>query len=358
MEKAVDENFGQYLGSSGGFQEIDMEKRLLEILPAEVKYSKGFLAADLSRFFGGLADHWVSLFRASGSSVHFVGCNKQLFFPQELARIVVIEVNGESAVLGIDEVSQEILAQSIAANVGQGAQEVVVEYFERRLLTSLTKSWSGTEPLLCYYLSTEWAEEVEIVGGVELVLEVGGKTVNLWFGLGPRLLDDLDRAWRRNLARQPIAKGAGHFDDQIARLSIELTSLSVPPATLIDYLRAGTVIDLEQPFDDMVVISLADEPWARGRVCRSGDSLVVQVTDLSPPSTPSSDGKSRVTVELARTELDQNSLIEYRQIGAIIPFSDPVSPSVSLVINSEHVANAVLGEANGRMAIHVVPKSS
>jgi len=352
----VSGNFGQIAtGSNMNFEEIDFSRKLVELQPAEVKYSKGFLAADLPRFFGGLADHWSALFRASGASLTFVGCNKQLYFPQELGRIVVIEVNGESAVLGIDEVSQEILAQGIAPNVGQGAQDVVIEYFERRLLSTLTKAWSGTEPLLCYYLSTEWADEVEIVGGIELVLEVGGRTVNLWFGLGPRLLDELDRAWRRNLSRQPLAKSA-HFDDQIARVSLELTSLSVPPATLIDYLRAGTVIDLEQPFDELVGISLNGEPWAQGKVCRSGDSFVVQVTDLRPRSSVSSDGKSRVTLELARTELDQNSLVEYRQVGAVIPFPDTVSPSVSLVINAEHVANAVLGEANGRMAIHVVPK--
>jgi len=343
----------QQIGGDGQeFRTLEFDGALRDVQTAEVKFSRGFLAADLTLLFSDFAQYWVGLFQAAGADLQLIDIRRALYFPQELSRIVVVEVNGESSVIGIDEMSQELICSILSPDAMPASQEVLIEYLERRLLTTLTKSWNSPDPLFCYYLSSDWEDEVEILGGVELQFTLNGRPASIWFGLGPRMLDELDRLWKRHLLRNAPSK----FDDDVSTLTIDVAQLAVPPAMLIDYLRAGTIIDLEVPRDDLYTLSLNGQPWGRGRLCRFNRALAVEVVDLQPPQIPPVQGRTRVVVELARLEVDQNTLLEYRQAGSIIPFGKTIGSLVSVMINSEHVANALLGEVNGRLAMSVVPK--
>ncbi len=343
----------QQIGSdSGEFRTLEFDGQLRDVQTAEVKFSRGFLASDLSLLFSDFGQYWAPMFQSAGAELQLLDVRRALYFPQELARIVVVEVNGESSVIGIDEMSQDLLCSALAPENLASGQEVLIEYLERRLLTTLTKSWSNPDPLFCYYLSSDWEDEVEILGGVELQFAVNGKPGSVWFGLGPRMLDEIDRLWKRHLLKNSSTK----FDDEVATLTIDVAQLAVPPAMLIDYLRAGTVIDLEVPKDDVYTLSLNGQAWGRARLCRYNRALAVEVIDLQPASFPPVQGRTRVVVELARLEVDPNTMLEYRQPGAIIPFGKTIGSLVSVMINGEHVANGLLGEVNGRLAVSVVPK--
>ena len=343
----------QQIGGDGQeFRTLEFDGALRDVQTAEVKFSRGFLAADLTLLFADFPQYWVSTFQSVGAEVQLVDVRRALYFPQELSRIVVVEINGESSVVGIDEMSQELICSTLASDALPIGQEILIEYLERRLLTTLTKSWNNPDPLFCYYLSSDWEDEVEILGGVELQFTINGRPASIWFGLGPRMLDELDRLWKRHLLRNAPSK----FDDEVSTLTIDVAQLAVPPATLIDYLRAGTIIDLEVPREDIYTLSLNGQPWGRGRLCRYNRALAVEVVDMQPAQIQPTQGRTRVVVELARLEVDQNTLLEYRQVGSIIPFGKTIGSLVSVMINSEHVANALLGEVNGRLAMSVVPK--
>lgn len=338
------------------FLALALEQRLTDLNPLEVRYSRGFLCADLETYFPTLADHWKPFFLGAGVELRLNAVVKHLHFPQELGRIVVVEAAGESCVIGIDELSQDVFARALVRNVGQTAGEVLIEYLERRLLTTLTKSWGENEPFVCYYLSSDWAEEVEVIGAVEVELLVGVEKATVWFGIGPRALDMFDRIWRNRRSKAKSVRGRTEFGDSVHSISVEIAQLSVPPAMLIDYMRAGSVIDLEMPVSENVVLLKNGEPWVGGVLRQFNGSFAVEVTDLAPPGLETIEGATRVQVELARVELDENAVQEYFQVGAVLPTSRQVGSPAALVINGETVAQAILGEADGNLALSVLPK--
>ncbi|MFN8391707.1 MAG: FliM/FliN family flagellar motor C-terminal domain-containing protein [Bdellovibrionota bacterium] len=342
--------------SDVSFVPLAFEQTLSELNANDVRYSRGFLAADPSSYFNGLVEHWVPFFMGLGLEVQVNAINKVLYFPQDLSRIVVVEISGESAVIGIDDLSQDVIAQAFAPGSDAAAAEVLIEYLERRFLTTITKTWNGREPLICQYLSSDWADEVEVIGAVELELLIGGQKAVVWFGLGPRLLEELEISWRARVAERLGLKDTANFDDTVHLLTLDLSFLSVPPALLIDYLRAGTIVDLELPVPDTVTLSRNGEPWARGVLRQFNGMFAVEIIDTKPEPFQPVEGMTRVAVELARTELDERSLQEYAQRGAVLPTAKQVGSIASIVINGENVGSALVGEVDGRLSLSILGK--
>ncbi len=341
---------------SENFVTLALEQRLVELSPSEAKFSRGFLAADLSSFLGDLADHWRPFFHSAEVEVKFIASRKSLNYPQELTRIVVVEIGGESAVLGIDEFSLDYLSSALVPKIGVSSAECLVEYLERRFLTTLTKSWKGAEPLSCFYLSSDWAEEVEVIGSVEVELVVAGEKVMFWVGIGPRMVEEIDRLWRKAFVEKSSRDNRERFDDRVHDISIELACLHVPPAMLIDYMRSGTVIDLEIPVSDQAYILVDGEPFATGTLKQLNGSFAVEILELDEEERGPVEGTTRVSIQIADLQMDSALLSEYRQPGAVLASSTSVRGNVSLVINGEYVASGILGEMNGNLAVSVLPK--
>jgi flagellar motor switch/type III secretory pathway protein FliN len=338
------------------FVPLAFEQTLGELSANDVRYSRGFLAADIGSFFPALTGQWRPFFLGIGIDVRVTNVHQVLYFPQDLGRIVVVEVSGESGVIGIDEMSQDILAQAFAPDITGVASEMLIEYLERRLLSSLTKSWGGREPLQFQYLSSDWADEVEVIGAIEVELMINGQKAIVWFGLGPRMLEEMDMLWRSRLSARAGQSELANFDDSVHLLTVDLSFLSVPPAMLIDYLRAGTIVDLEIGIPEMVTISKNGEPWASGSLKQFNGMFAVEIQDLAPQPVESVEGLTRVAIELARTELDEHALREYHQVGAILPTAKQVSEIASIVINGENVGSAFVGDVNGNLALNILSK--
>ncbi len=343
-------------GNGAQFVPWEPQRALHSLSQHEVRLSRGFLCANPQVWFDSLAEHWVPFFHALGIELRVTGVRKALDFPPDLAYIVVCDVDGEFGILGFDDETHDLLARSVAPGTDVGAGEVVVEYLERRLLSSLNKSWTGDEPLGASYLSTDAVDEVEVVGSVGMKFELAGKVGMVWFGLGPRLLDRLDSFWKRHLREGAKTSASARMSDNVHSLGVEISELAVPPAMLIDYIRAGTIIDLEVPVSPNVIVTLDGERWAEGELKQFNGMFGVEIRTLLPKRREPQDSTPRVKVEIARTEIEEAALVEYSQPGAVLLTGRAVNANAALVISGENVASALVGQIDGRFALNVLPR--
>ncbi len=335
-----------------GIQPWQPETELQSLVLNDVRLSRGFLRAEPMRWFPALGTHWRPFLLSLGIEESKCSFEVGLEFPSGLDRIIPTDVDGEIAVIGMDNQTQALLVGVVAAGMGNVASELVIEYLERRLLSSLTKCWGGPGPLVCSYISPDITESVEVIGVVSLNFEIAGKSGAVHFGLGPKLVERLDSAERERTVKQGSAK----YSEDIYAVSVEIAQLAVPPAMLIDYLRGGTVIDLELPVSEQVNLRLNGELWARGRLCHFNGRFAVEIVELEPEPLDHPASTTRVQVEVARVELTKEGLAEHGQLGVVLLTRTPIGGNASLIISGENVASAVIGQINGNFAVNVLPK--
>ncbi len=332
------------------------------LLPApglnEVRFGRGFLRADLAQWFEGFSSHWLPLFHAFGVAVEFDYVKTSLQFPETLTHVAPIELDGELSVFACDEKSLLTVTAAIAPATDVLSAEVVMEYLERRFLSTLALSWSGEGPVHAYFLPPEHADAVEVIGAIEFGVRIGGKLCTFWLGLGPHVLERIDSMWRAQLLTFEKKRSRGSLSaEEIVSVSFELAELAVAPAKLIDYMRVGTVIPLEAQVDSPILIRVNGETRALATLQQFSGKFAARIESLDPPEdahTPLA--TTRLQICLARVEIDNLTLTEYLQVGAVIPTRTPVTPTAFLVISGEEVSSAVIGQINDRYALNILPK--
>ena len=321
-----------------------------------VKYSRGFLRAEPEFWVRDFSSFWMPLFHVLDAKIENVRLSTQVEFPADLQRIVAVEVNGEIAVFGSYEPSVEALVEAVVPGCPQSGAPLVCEYLERRLLGTLAKSAKFELVQNGYYLPPEWNGDVEVVGTVVLSFEINGREVQFWIGLGRQIVERLDDVWRTEVIRRsPAPKAAGKGNDR-AKITVELAELAVPPAMLIDYIRPGTVINLEVPVSPRVVVHLDGELWLEGRLAQYNGQFVVEVTNTKPDKRPFPDSTTRVQIRLFEFEIPYAALAEYSQPGAVLITRRPAEPRAGMIISGENVASAVVGHLDGNFVIEVIDK--
>ncbi len=331
------------------FQSWSVAEKLPRKEPFEVQFSRGFLRARPELWFAHLGTQWLQLFHSLASTPKFVGATTDLNFPSELQRLTVIEVDDERAVLGMDEQAVRQISSLVTPEMPEMAADIFLEYLERRFCSTLRAAWTEDEPMLVQYLSNGQDQDVEVSGSVRLRFQLNSSQFDMWVGCGPKLMSRLD-----NITKEALrSSAASDLGDQVRTVSVEIAELWVPPALLIDYMRAGTVIDLEKPLGTEVNLLLESEPWGTGQLCRANDTLAVEVLTVGSPKRQSVEGKTHLSIVIASTQLDAIGLLEHRQRGAILSLGTVAPESADIVIGGETVATAELGEVDGRLAVQV-----
>jgi len=330
---------------------------VLEALSSnDARYSRGFLTKAPLTFFSGLSELWLPLAQSLGCDVRLLSCEASFEAPSNISRLVSFEVKDERAFLAYREDSEFRLSNSAVPGIGESGSDVVLEYLERRLLSALSLSWRGTDELQCFYGRREEIAALDAVGFVHLRFSLDDAPFDLSVGLSRKVLDFLDHSARGDIVQEMRSQGEHVVSDQIHSVSVELAELAVPPAMLIDYIRADTIVDLESPSTIDVVIRVDDQLWAEGVLGRFEDSYAVTITSGSPTERSFPEGTTRVRVEVARTELDASGLATHLQSGAVLLCDTVVRPQASLIISGENVARAAIGTIGENFAIQVLPK--
>ncbi len=330
-----------------------------DALPAfgadEVRFSRGFLRADFSRFFPSFAVHWKPLLLSLFTDFEEPRARSLLEFSENLERVIPIEIDGEVCVMGWDARTRAAILETVAAGTDGVAADLVLEYLERRLLSTLALSWCDPGEVKVSYLPASAADSVEVIGSVVVSFRLGGQLCECWIGLGLRLIDKFDLRWRQ-LVREEYQQNNEERSDENVSLSVELAELAVHPAMLIDYLRAGTVVDLETPVSDRVLVRVNGEPWGEGQLGQFNGRFAVRMENFDMPGQREvPENTTRVQIQIGATSIDRDALKENAQVGAVLLTRTAVHPSVSLTISGESVANAIVGRIGENFALHIAP---
>lgn len=325
----------------------DPMRCLREVDPLSVRFSRGFLRCRPEKWFPGFTAHWLPLAHSLGVEIKMVEAKPLLAMPKGCPNGYACTVDDEPLGIFLDEASSAIILEAVCPGASAQASGVVGEYLARRLLSSLVSSWSGPESSVVRFETEMDPFQIHGVGAVKVTIEVNTHHCTIWVVLGKLLADRLDALWRgqiRSASRQAEGEQQVH---------LEVAQLAVPPAMLVDYLRTGTVIDLEMPMTDMLALRVGGRPWLPARMCRIGNSLGFEVVagPVSASSLP--DGTTRLSIEFGVLSFESSQLLEVGQVGAFWDTGLALSDKVQMAINGEKVAEARLCAFEGRFAITV-----
>ena len=93
----------------------DPASALEQVEANKLRYSSGFLRSDPIAWFEGFQAHWLPLFHSLSMNVEIVSFEMAFDFPENLNRIVPIEIEGEHAIIGMDEDSQDIITSAVVS---------------------------------------------------------------------------------------------------------------------------------------------------------------------------------------------------------------------------------------------------
>lgn len=315
--------------------------------PVEVRLSRGFVRSRPEKWFPGLATQWLPLGHSLGVEIKITEVKPVITPPRGLEYGFAGRVDDEPVAILIDADSARVILEAVSPGSTESASGVVMEYMARRLLSSLGLSWSGPESSVVQFDSELDPQSVSTAGAIKLAVLVNSNACVVWIALGRRMVERLDGLWRRQV--QSTTKSSGAPSD----VHIEIAQLAVPPAMLVDYMRAGTVIDLEVFVSDMVVLRLGNKPWLPARLADVNGRLGFEIVPGPVASAPLPDGTTRLSIEFGKVLFEPATIAEMSQIGSTWESDITLSDQVHMVINGERVAAATLCLYEGRFAISV-----
>ena len=326
----------------------DPDRLCRKVSAADAALSKGFLRCRPEKWFPGLSAQWLPIAHALGCEIALSDIKPMLTQPPRSGVAFAGRVADEPLLIALDhESSATILAEAVPGAEGLG-EGVVLEYLMRRVFYSLVTAWTGPQTSAAVFVGAVGAESVETVASVRVTCSLNTSSVVVWFGLGQRMVQTLDGLWRRQVQSTARSGSAP------SNVRLEVAQLGVPPQMLSDYLKPGTVIDLEVKASDMLTVRVGGKVWMPARMVNVDGLFGAEIVPgaVSAPSTP--EGTTRLSVELGGAQLDPAGLAELGQAGAILATKNAVGEEVILSINQEAVGKARLCLYEGRFAIEVI----
>lgn len=325
----------------------DPRRYVRKIDPSEVRLSRGFMRCRPEKWFPGFSAHWLPLAHSLGLEVRVVECKPVAVTPKGLDVSFTGSVDNEPMAILMDAESRKIAVEAVSPGATENAKIVTLEYLARRLLSTLALSWSGPQPSVVRFDPDRDPSEAREAGAIKLTVMINNNPCTVWLVLGRLLVDKFDGLWRRQI------QSASKLPQGNTELRLEIAQLAVPPSMLVDYMAAGTVVDLEVLISDLVTIRAGNKPWLPGRICDVGGKLGFEIV-AGPTSAHSlPEGTTRLSIEFGKVSFDSTTMAEMGQVGAIYETDLPLTENVVMVINGERVADATLCSYEGRFAISV-----
>ena len=316
----------------------------------EVNLSRGFLRCTPQQWFPGLAAQWLPLSHALSVELKVLEIKKLLeIMPTiKLSAGYHASLDTEQVALLLDEHAATVLVSAFSPDGTDKANDVVLEYLARRTLGSLALSWSGYESSSFSFRSSIDPYSMEFPGYVQAHLRVNNESCSVWFGLGQGLVDRIDGLWRRQVRLR--SKG----NESSGEYTVELAQLGVPPSMLTQYVKSGTVIDLETVASDKAFLRNDSEQIMNCRLFRVKSKFGIELLQgpAGVPSVPK--GTTRLSISLGKVKIATEDMAEILQPRALWESELSLTDHVEMVINGEKVASAQLGIYEGRFALTVL----
>jgi flagellar motor switch/type III secretory pathway protein FliN len=260
------------------------------------------------------------------------------------------DIEGCSIALSIDQKGADLLAQEVLPRVEfELCSTLVVDYLAQRFMGVLGMTQTILENAGGVAFAGRCAiNTVPVVAAVRLSFSLNSNPCVVLVGLSQEIVDRMDRLWRRQL--HSSIRGAAGGDT----LRLEIAQLGVPPHLLSEYVTKGTVIDLEVPVSDGLVLRVGGRVFMPARMVDIDGMIGCQTVQGIAGNLTMPEGTSRLSIDLAAVPVDQAILSEMGQVGAVFNTGRRFSDKVTLTINQERVADAVLSVYQGRYAVEVV----
>jgi len=323
------------------------QRVIRKIDPQEVRYSRGFARSRPEKWFPGFAAHWLPLAHSLGVELKVTEVRPVISVPRNFSAGFAGTVDDEPVAVFTDDESLETILEAVSPGIAQKATDVVAEYMARRFLGSLAISWSGPEGSVVRFNTEIKPEEVSVAGAVKLSISLNGTQASVWLMMGRLLVDRLDGLWRRQV------RSTAKIPPNSVDLRLEIAQLAVPPSTLADYMRSGSIIDLEVPASDVITLRHTNKGWLPARLCSVNGHLGFEIIAGPVPSQTLPEGTTRLSIELGYVQFDGSLLAEMAQVGALWDTGMPLTDRVSLSISNEKVSEATLCVYEGRFAMSV-----
>lgn len=322
-------------------------RTLRQLDSLEERLSRGFLRCQPEKWFPGFPSQWIPVMLSLGCEARITEIRPVAFGPRKCETSFIGVIDGEEILVGVDDDTAKGVVEEFVPSAPSSAQRIVLSYLARRLLVSLAHAWSGPQPRDVEFKSESEASEFRAEGAVKVSFTINTTAGTVWIGLGHKWVSTLDGLWRRQVQSSSRAASVGNL------LHIEIAQLGVPPQMLSDYLKPGTVIDLEVKATDSVTLRAGTKPWMPARLVTVAGAFGCEISPGALASAPVAEGTTRLSVAIGSVEVTQSESAELSQNGAVLLTRIPVGERVSLMINDEIVGSARLCVYEGRFAIEV-----
>jgi hypothetical protein len=241
------------------------------------------------------------------------------------------------------------LSELLAPGSSEKGAEIVVEYLARRLIASLSMTFSASEGTDCFYLGNEPSNAFDPVASIDLQLVINQTELPFSILLGEKLAFFLDGMWRRHARTQFKSQYKGE-----QKIGFELAQLAVAPEALADYIRIGSLVDTETQLGSKLLMRLNGKPWRRGILALYKSGIASEVVGEPGPAPQLPTGTSRLSVNIAHKTLSAEEAAEMGQAGAYVGIRDDIASELILSVQDSPVALAEALEFEGRLAYRVI----
>ena len=332
--------------AGGNRVDWDPLQRLRAVDKEHVQLSRGFLRARPERWFPDFSAQWMPLAHSLGVSCKVTGVIPVVSVPKSSGARFEFLFDNEPGQILFDDESQDKIVSALAPGSKTSAHSIVLEYIARRLIASLSISWSGHGSSAAKFVGV--GESNQHNAAIKLTLSINSNPVTLWICLGTRAVEKLDSLWRK----QVISSVSRIAEQEEMRVMIQ--ELAVPRDTLANYSTPGVLIDLEKEISDLVTIDLGADRFIPARLARLHDHFVIESVPGTISSPAIDPNNVRVRVELLSAKVPGSFIPEMSQIGAMYGTGVTVSNSVTLSVGQSSFASGLLQEYQGRFVMQIV----
>jgi len=327
-------------------------QRFMRTVPdGEVRLSRGFLRCRPEKWFPGFGAQWLPLAHALGVEFKAIDVKTTMHTAAIAPTVFFGSVDGEPIGLSVDPASARVISDVVAPGMvggGEAAEvSLVLEYFARRFLTSLSAAWTGPESSTVQFEPEMKLTDLAPAADVRFSFGVNGTPCQVVVSLGKFLVERLDVLWRRQIHSTARAV------DAASEVALEVAQLAVPPSMLADYLRSGTLIDLEARAGDGLILRAGSKAWQAARGCLSNGRYAFEIIGAVTQSPLLPEGTTRLSFTFGVTKLEGTVIAELAQAGALWETTIAATDLVELRINGEVVGEGRLGLYEGRFAVTV-----
>ncbi len=327
----------------------DPNTLLPRVTPTEIEFSRGFLRCQPGQWFPGFSAQWLTLTHSLGLEIKLGSIIPTLQVPTRVARLYAAKVGDQDIALAADDDSLLLIGNAVVPGSSEAGRFILEEYLARRLLASLVLGWAGPQAPQYSFKGKSSLSGLKLGGGLTLGLSINGFQTTISLLLGPGLIEQLDGMWRRQI-RSSLGerKATGTWE-------IDLAQLAVRPASLADYSAAGTVVDLEIPVSDGVMIRTGAGEVLAARLRNCEGEFVLEMSAVAPPPLNQPEGTTRLAVRLGTYRIDPSvDYTELLQPGTLVRTGLPAMNVAALVVGAEQIARAQLCVYSQRFAMTVL----